>query len=77
MYVNTTNNQLNLSSGAVSIALLKAGGKSLQDDCTKKGPIKTGDVAVTGPGQIPCKHIFHTVMPTYDGKTSEKVTSII
>ena len=58
------------------MALLKAGGQRLQDECTKKAPVKTGDVAVTGPGQIPCKHIVHTVIPSYNGKASEKVGSM-
>lgn len=76
MYVNTTNNQLNLSSGAVSKALLDAAGQSLQDECTKKKPVKTGSVTITGPGKLPCKHVFHTVIPSHDEKGSEKVTII-
>ena len=72
--VNTTNRDLNLSSGAVSIALLKAGGQQLQAECTKKAPINTGDVAVTGPGALPCSYVFHTVIPNYNGKGAEKVS---
>ena len=71
--MNTTNRDLNLSSGAVSLALLKAGGQQLQMECTKKAPISTGDVAVTGPGAISCRYIFHTVIPSYNGKGAEKV----
>ena len=75
--VNTTNNQLNLSSGAVSQALLKAGGPSLQDECNKKAPVKTGGMAVTSAGSIPCKYIFHIVIPSYDGAASEKVIGVL
>lgn len=71
--VNTTNKDLNLSSGAVSIALLKAGGQQLQAECSKRAPVKTGDVAVTGPGALQCRHVFHTVIPGYNGKAAEKV----
>ena len=71
--VNTTNRDLNLSSGAVSVALLKAGGRQLQEECTKKAPINTGDVAVTGPGSLPCRYVFHTVVPGYNVKGAEKV----
>ena len=60
--VNTTNRDLNLSSGAVSIALLKAGGQQLQAECTNKAPINTGDVAVTSPGALPCRYVFHTII---------------
>ena len=75
--VNTTNRDLNLSSGAVSIALLKAGGQQLQAECTEKAPVNTGDVAVTGPGALPCKYIFHTVIPNYNGKGAEKVIVLL
>ena len=66
VYVNTTNNQLNLNSGAVSKALLNAAGQSLQDECTKKAPVKTstGSVAITGPGKLPCKYVFHSSKST-------------
>ena len=71
MYVNTTNGNLDLSQGAVSIALLKAAGKSLQQECKKAAPIKVGDVAFTSSGNIPCHYIFHTVMPSYKKHSSE------
>ena len=71
VYVNTTNGNLDLSQGAVASALLKAGGKSLQQECTKVAPINVGDVATTGPGNISCHHIFHTVMPSYKKHPSE------
>ena len=67
VYVNTTNTKLDLSSGAVSQALLKAGGPDLQAECKKKAPISVGDVAVTGGGKLECLHIFHVVIPSYDG----------
>ena len=73
MYVNTTNTDLNLSHGAVSLALLQAGGAMLQQDCSQKAPIRVGDVAVTSAGNIPnCQFIFHTVVPNYN-KHGEKV----
>ena len=73
MYVNTTNTDLNLSQGAVSLALLKAGGKGLQQECDQKAPIKVGDVASTGPGKLPCRSVFHTVVTKYNKKPAEKV----
>jgi O-acetyl-ADP-ribose deacetylase (regulator of RNase III) len=54
--------------------LLNAAGQSLQDECTKKAPVKIGNVVITGPGKLPCKYVLHTVIPSYDGKASEKVT---
>ena len=43
---------------------------------SKNGNVQVGDVAVTGPGKIPCKHIIHTVGRDYnilDDLKSEKV----
>ena len=75
MYVNSTNTRLDLSSGAVSKLLLKSGGPDLQAECDKKAPISVGDVAITGGGKLECRHIFHVVIPNYDGPggKSEKV----
>lgn len=53
--MNTTNTNLDLRQGAVSMALLQAGGQSLQQECTQKAPIKVGEVAVTGSGNLPCQ----------------------
>ena len=63
--MNTTNGKLDLSQGGVASTLLQAGGSSLQQECYKKAPINVGDVAVTGPGNLPCRYVFHTVMPSY------------
>lgn len=69
--MNTTNVNLDLSHGAVALALLKAGGKSLQQECTKAAPIKVGDVAITGSGNLPCQFVLHTVIPSYKKHLSE------
>ena len=57
--------------------MLKAGGQSLQDECTsyitKNGNVSAGDVVVTGPGTLSCKKVAHTVGMLYDGSQSEKV----
>ena len=67
MYVNTTNENLSLSTGAVSAMIIKAAGSKLQQECSKKAPVRLGDVAVTGPGDLKCKNIFHIVVCQYDG----------
>ena len=72
--VNTTDQNLGLG-GYVSQALLKAAGHSLKDECEKKKPVAMGGVAVTGAGNLKCKRIIHTVLPSYDGPNgnAEKV----
>ena len=67
MYINTTNEELDLTQGAVAKELAKAAGPALQAECNKKAPIPIGGVAVTGPGKLPCRHVFHVNAPNYDG----------
>ena len=51
--------------------LLKAGGQSLQQECDEVSPISVGDVAITGPGNLPCQYVLHTAMPSYKKRSSE------
>ena len=74
MYVNTTNSNLDLSRGAVAKALAKAAGPSLQAECKKKQPVRTGDYAVTGAGILTnCRHILHVVAPFYGSPGAQRV----
>ena len=72
--VNITDQNLGFGD-YVSKALLKGAGERLKDECDKKKPIAMGGVAVTGAGNLKCKHIIHTVLPIYDGPNgiAEKV----
>ena len=79
MYINTTSSSLILTNGAVSNSLLKAGGQRLQDECTahvqQHGNVKEWSFATTGPGNLKCKHVIHTVGGSYNGAggSAEKV----
>ena len=79
MYVNTIASNLILNRGAVSNSLLKAGGQGLQDECTahvqEHGNVKGWSFATTGPGNLKCKHVIHTVGDSYNGPggSAEKV----
>ena len=75
--VNTTDANFGFG-GFVAQALLKVAGAALKDECASKAPVPVGDVAVTGAGNMKCKHIIHAVLPNYDGPggQSEKVCSI-
>ena len=54
-----------LSLSQVAGAIVKSGGNQIQVESdeyvTKYGPVKTGGIAVTGPGNLPCKIVIHTV----------------
>ena len=79
MYVDTTAPNLNLSDRPVSKSLLQVAGQKLQDECTRyvqqHGNVPAWSFATTGPGNLKCKHIFHTVASDYDGPggSAEKV----
>ena len=74
--VNTTDPNLGFG-GFVAKALLKAAGDTLKDECASKAPVPVGGVAITGAGNMKCKHVIHAVLPNYDGPggQSEKVCS--
>lgn len=62
--VNTTSRKLNLEQGIVSASLLKAGGPSLQQECTANYPqgINFGEVATTTGGQMNCQIVCHVCL---------------
>ena len=55
----------------------KLSGPSLQKECNTKAPVKSGDVVVTGPGKLKCRHVLHAVAPNHsqDKKGEVSVTS--
>ncbi len=56
--VNAANNHLILGAG-VAGAIRKKGGPSIQEECNRIGPIKIGEAAITGAGNLPAKHVIH------------------
>ena len=73
MYINSSNEDLDLSKGQLSQLLLKACGQQLQDDCKDYAPLKPGAVAVTDARNLKCKYIFHIALPDYKNRGSERV----
>ena len=65
---NAANENLWLGSG-VAGAIKVAGGNSIQKECTQyvkaNGNVDEGNCAVTGAGNLKCKHVIHTVGPTW------------
>ena len=68
--VNAANSDL-AHGGGVAGAVVRAGGYEIQQESTRwvhtHGPVATGQVAVTGPGRLPCKYIIHAVGPVWRG----------
>ncbi|KAM3917236.1 LOW QUALITY PROTEIN: protein mono-ADP-ribosyltransferase PARP14-like [Leptodactylus fuscus] len=70
--VNAANEDLQ-HVGGLALALLKAAGPSLQDECNnlirKDGKVCTGDSVITDAGRLPCKQVIHTVGPRWDAQS--------
>jgi O-acetyl-ADP-ribose deacetylase (regulator of RNase III) len=56
--VNAANNDLVLGSG-VAGAIRRKGGPSIQEECDRHGPIKVGEAALTGGGNLKAAHVIH------------------
>ncbi len=71
--VNAANNRLWMG-GGVAGALKRAGGKEIEAEAVKKGPIPIGEAAVTRAGELKAKYIIHAAVMGQDLKTSaEKI----
>ena len=60
--VNAANSDLILGSG-VAGAIKKAGGPSIQNECTRIGGTPVGTAVITGAGSLPAKYVIHAVGP--------------
>ena len=71
--VNAANNRLWMG-GGVAGALKRVGGKEIEDEAVKKGPIPVGEVVVTGAGKLKARYIIHAAVMGQDLKTdAEKI----
>lgn len=60
--VNAANSMLQ-HGGGVAGAIVRRGGREIQDQSNKIGHCAEGDAVVTGAGKLPSKHVIHAVGP--------------
>jgi O-acetyl-ADP-ribose deacetylase (regulator of RNase III) len=71
--VNAANNRLWMG-GGVAGALKRAGGREIEAEAVKKGPIPIGEAAVTGAGKLKARYIIHAAVMGQDLQTdAEKI----
>ena len=58
--------------GGVAGALKRAGGKEIETEAIKKGPIPIGEAVVTGAGKLTARYIIHAAVMEQDLKTDAK-----
>lgn len=56
--VNAANNHLQLGAG-VAGAIRRAGGPSIQEECNTIGPIRVGEAAIMGAGDLRVRWVIH------------------
>jgi O-acetyl-ADP-ribose deacetylase len=68
--VNAANSSL-MGGGGVDGAIHRMGGRAILDDCMKirarQGGCPTGEAVITTGGNLPAKHVIHTVGPVWTG----------
>ncbi len=68
--VNAANNKL-VMGGGVAGAIKKKGGKAIEEEAVKIGPIKIGEAIFTPAGSLPAKYVIHAATMGMDFQTDE------
>ncbi len=68
--VNAANTRL-VMGGGVAGAIKRAGGKEIEEEAVKKGPIKIGEAVETTAGKLKAKFVIHAPTMEMDFKTDE------
>jgi O-acetyl-ADP-ribose deacetylase len=67
--VNAANNDLVLG-GGVAGAIRARGGSTIQAACIDHGPVKVGEAAITGAGELPARFVIHAASMALGGRTT-------
>lgn len=67
--VNAANNELQMGGGLAG-AIRRRGGPSIQKECDARGPVKVGEAAITGAGNLKAKHVIHAASMSLGSRTT-------
>jgi O-acetyl-ADP-ribose deacetylase len=69
---NAANTRL-LHGGGVAGAIVRAGGREIQDESDRKAPVRLGEAVATGAGSLPARWVIHAATMELGGPTSADV----
>ncbi len=69
--VNAANNALWMG-GGVAGAIKRSGGREIEDEAIRQGPIPVGEAAVTGAGALKARYVIHAAVMATDLVTDAK-----
>jgi O-acetyl-ADP-ribose deacetylase len=59
--------------GGVAGAIVRAGGRSIQEESDRLAPIGLGEAVATGAGELPCRWVIHAATMRLGGPTSAEI----
>ncbi|MFZ0012705.1 MAG: O-acetyl-ADP-ribose deacetylase [Acidimicrobiia bacterium] len=78
--VNAANRTLG-GGGGVDGAIHRAGGPEILEECrswvSTHGPLPTGEAMITGAGDLPARHVIHTVGPIWSAHDRDTAASLL
>ena len=70
--VNAANNKFYMG-GGVAGAIKKKGGKIIEEEAIKQGPVDVGEAVITSAGVLKAKYVIHAATMEMDFKTDEDI----
>jgi O-acetyl-ADP-ribose deacetylase len=59
--------------GGVAGAIVRAGGRTIQEESDRLAPIGLGEAVATGAGELPCRWVIHAATMRLGGPTSAEI----